>query len=260
MKISAASAVAPTFSHARSLELIAESAVDPVAGPIGMDEVQLCPQHSGTLTEGVVEKLMELYPRTKFRLHASPKVKGDHSRHANVYASNANDNQEQVAATAALSRRLNAPGYSIHAGVRGESSLTQAFDNVRRMADQFGCRVGIEGLYPPSARENHWLLSTWDEYEQMLNSGIDYALDLSHLNIVAKRERLLDLALSTALIESPQCMEIHISDNNGRADSHRPMTVGAEPWWWDLLVSCQVDAPVFYEGAIHLPTKKRLAA
>lgn len=256
MKILAASAVAPTFTHARALELIAADAVDPVAGPISLDEVQLCPQHAGVLNEDVVDRLMSSYPTTRFRIHASPRVRGEH-RHAVVFASNAHEHADQVSATAALSRRMNAPGYSIHAGVRGESTLEQSFDVIRRMADQFGCRVGVEGLYPPSARENHWLLSTWAEYEQMLNVGVDYALDLSHLNIVAKRERLLDMALTTALIESPQCMEIHVSDNNGRADSHRPMTIGEEPWWWDLLISCEVQAPVFYEGAIHLPKKKR---
>jgi sugar phosphate isomerase/epimerase len=159
--------------------------------------------------------------------------------------------------TARLSHRLNATGYSIHAGVRSQSDLNTALDAVKRMSDQFQCRVGIEGLYPPSARENHWLLSTWAEYREMLDSGVDYALDLSHLNIVGKREKFIDIEFTTELLQSSQCMEIHISDNNGRADSHRPLTIGNEPWWWDVLVKADTVAPVFYEGAIYLPKSNR---
>ena len=256
MKIYAASAVAPTFTHKKSLELIGDHSFDPVAGSISLEQVQLCPQHAGMLNDEIADRLADLHKKTQFRLHASVKVSGIH-RHAIVYASNAHLHQEQIKTTARLSRRLNATGYSIHAGVRSQSDLNTAFDAVKRMSDQFQCRVGIEGLYPPSARENHWLLSTWAEYQKMLYSGIDYALDLSHLNIVGKREKFIDIEFTKELLQSPQCMEIHISDNNGRADSHKPLTIGNEPWWWDVLVKSEAKAPIFYEGAIHLPKRIR---
>ena len=74
MKIHAASAVAPVTTHKRALSYLAEGLEDDVLGPISMEHVQLCPQHAGYIDEALLEQLMELYPATKFRLHASPKL------------------------------------------------------------------------------------------------------------------------------------------------------------------------------------------
>ena len=62
------------------------------------------------------------------------------------------------------------------------------FDKARRCSDLFGCPVAIEGQYPAAGDDPHKLLvSSWPEYRAVLDSGVPYALDLSHLNILAHR-------------------------------------------------------------------------
>lgn len=255
--IMAASAVAPGTGHARALALIAAGMSDPVLGPISMDDVQLCPQHAGRLSEELVDSLMATHPVTQFRLHATPRIAGKHV-HTIVEAVDAFNHPEQMVATAALSRRMGAKGYSIHAGQTALGTLDQAFENIRRLSDLFGCRVGIEGLYPSLGRTSRWLLATWEEHERMLEAGIDFAIDLSHIHIIAKRQRTMRMDLVRDMVSSPRCMEVHVSDNDGRADSHRPLTAGAAPWWLAVLGNVHPDADLFYEGVVVDPRRKAL--
>lgn len=253
-RIMAASAAAPGISHVRAMQEIASGIDDPILGRIHHDEVQLCPQHSGRLSEDVVEHLMESHPRTRFRIHATPRIDGEHE-HAIVEAVNASEHPDQIRATAALSRRMEAPAYTLHAGRREHGTLEKAFENTRRLADVFGCRVGIEGLYPSIGRENRWLLATWDEHEKLIEADVDFAIDLSHLGIVAKRERRQRHDLVKALVSSPHCLECHVSDNDARADSHRPLTAGSPPWWLPFLGDVHQEAVIFYEGIAVDPRK-----
>lgn len=256
-KIMAASAAAPGISHLRAVAALAKGVEDPVLGPIHMDEVQLCPQHAGRLSEAVVDTLMEEHPDTRFRIHATPRVEGTHV-HRIVEAVDAFDHPEQMAATAALSKRMGAIGYTLHAGRRELGTLERVFENTRRLADLFGCRVGVEGLYPSIGRHNTWLLASWAEHEEMLKARIPYALDVSHINIVAKRERDRRPDLLRDLLSSPNMMEFHLSDNDARADSHRPLTAGSPPWWTPFLDHVHPDASVFYEGILIDPRRKAL--
>jgi hypothetical protein len=93
------------------------------------------------------------------------------------------------------------------------------------------------------------LVSTWDEYRRLLDLGVCYGLDLSHLNIVARRERRRDPGLVRALLTSPQCIEVHVSDSDGRRDVHWMLT--EPPWWWTVLRTAHrvgMTAVVFSEG------------
>lgn len=254
-EIMAASAVAPGTSYTRAIAQIQEGLADPVLGPVGTKHMQLCPQHAGRLTEDVVDRLMSAYPDTRFRLHAIPRVGGDH-RHRILDAVNVFEAPEQLAATVMMSRRVGATGYSIHAGATAHGSLDKAFRNVRHLADLFGCRVGIEGLYPSPGGSGKWLLGTWSEYERLLEEGVDYAIDLSHLNIVVKRERTRRDDLVRDLVSSPHCIEVHVSCNDGRADSHRPLDPASPPWWTPLMAHVHPDAVVFYEGVLLDPRRR----
>lgn len=250
MKISIASAAAPGHSHIAALATLETNAVDPVLGALSFDNVQLCPQHSGVLNEERIAQIVATYPDTRFRLHASPKVEG--SRDPHVYASNARSKPEKVRALARTSHALNAQGYSLHAGLTEEASLAQALDAIPWIEDIFGCPVGIEGLYPAGNRKTYWLLNSWQDYATMLNSGVQYAVDLSHLQIVAASERRIEHGLVAELLDAPQCIEIHVSDNNGKADSHKPLNSAWPPWWMQALMT-QPDRPtrpVFYEGML----------
>lgn len=251
----AASALAPGISHARAVAAIARGVSDPVLGPVSIDEVQLCPQHSGKLHEELIDELMETHPGTRFRIHATPRVSGGH-HHRIVDAANASEHPEQMARTAALSRRMCAPGYSLHAGRRDEGTLEKAFNNVRRLEDLFQCPVGIEGLYPSTGPRDTWLLSRWSEHERLLESGVHYAIDLSHLLIVARRERDERPDLVEALVSSPRCIEVHVSDNEARLDSHRPLTPGKPVWWMRHMQSIVPTATLFYEGILVDPRRR----
>lgn len=251
MKVFAASGLAPGHRHERAMEIIAAGLSDPVLGPISIEKVQLCPQHSGTLDDDKIDALMEQYPQTTFRLHASPRVRGNKDHH--VYASNARDKPDQVKALARASQRMGADGYSLHSGLSSEGTLDEALNAIPWIEDQFQCPVGIEGLYPAGARVNYWLINSWADYAKLMKSNVRYAIDVSHLQIVAHKARHIDETLVQELLLSPACMEVHVSDNNGRADSHRPLTPNSPPWWKAILDAADQDgmvAPVFYEGML----------
>lgn len=253
--INAASAVIPGSTHQRAMERLAEGLEDPILGRIATDEVQLCPQHAGRLAEEVVDLLMETHPDTRFRIHASPRISG--IDHRIVHCSNAfDDGGAQMAATAALSRRMGARGYTLHAGETAHCTLDQALDSLLRLEDMFGCRVGVEGLYPSLGRADRWLLSRWSEHERLLERGCAFAIDLSHLHIVAKRERTQRPDLVRDLVSSPNCIEVHLSWNDGRADSHRPLDPANPPWWMAHLPEINPEAVVFYEGVLLDPKRK----
>ena len=110
------------------------------------------------------------------------------------------------------------------------------------------CPVGIEGMYP--AKGNPYLCSSWMEYRQLLDSGVRYALDLSHLNIVACAERRVETGLVKDMLASPNCIEIHVSGNDGSHDQHR--AIDGNEWWIGLLLEkASPGAVVFAEGNLR---------
>ena len=144
-----------------------------------------------------------------------------------------------------VSRHLGASVYTAHAGRRRNASLDRVLDNTRRAADLFGCMVGVEGLYP--SQDLDWLVSTWGEYRQVFESGVPYALDLSHIHILATQSGHRDMGLLAEMLACPNCIEVHVSANDGRLDSHR-LCSGQPPWWAPLLTHLHPDAVAFSEG------------
>jgi len=253
-KIYAASACLPGKSHRDAVAGICAGIAEAgIQGNLSPAKIQLCPQHYTAVTEESVDALVAEHPEIEFRLHASVRL----AKHAESIsaqggraiwdASNAHQERGQIwfKEAARVSRRLKAPAYTAHAGVRENASLDQMASNVRSLEDLFGCRVGVEGLFPTPG--DIWLLSSWEEYAWLLESGIDYALDLSHINIVARRSDRCETTLVAELLESPRCIEIHVSDNNGRDDEHKPIEA-IHPWWWSLLAGSGTKADVFSEG------------
>jgi hypothetical protein len=90
------------------------------------------------------------------------------------------------------------------------------------------------------------LLSTWADYEWLLGSDLHYAIDLSHLAIVARHERREDVSLARELVSNERAIEVHVSDNDGRADRHT--TLVRHPWWWPVLDDVHPAAVIFSEG------------
>lgn len=215
---------------------------EPLLGNLVLDHVQLCPQNLGVLTEEAADELMAMSPETRFRLHANVRV-----LRPMVFcdASNFEQHPEWFGKAASISKRLNAPAYTIHAGDRKNCSMETMLDNVKRVQDLFQCPVGVEGLYP-SKTGDAYLVSTWAEYRQVLESGVNFALDLSHLNIVGHKLGYFDHDLVREMLASPQCIEIHISDNDGNGDQHQ--TLSSKPFWFDYLDLANPNSVIFSEG------------
>ena len=214
---------------------------EPLFGAISADHIQLVPQNFGKLDDELCEMLQKAYPRNKFRLHANVRVT---DRHTLAEVSGFDLHKDWFIEAARISKLLNAPAYTAHSGSRAEASMTQMLDNARRMADLFGCAVGIEGQYP--CKDNHMLVTSWEEYREVFDSGVPYAIDLSHLNILAHKTKRYEMELIGEMLNCERCIEVHVSDNDGRGDWHQ--VCENKPWWWDLMSKINENAVIFTEG------------
>lgn len=231
----------PGLRHEVAAERLRTPIDEPLFGRLSVDHVQLVPQSMGCLTEERSDALRAAHPGTALRLHANVQVLPSRrladlsgfERHADWFAQ-----------AARISQLLEAPAYTAHAGRRSESGLAAMLDNARRCADLFGCPVGVEGHYP--AAGDAWLVSSWLEYRAVFESGVPYALDLSHLHILATQTGRHETTLVAEMLACERCIEVHVSDNDGRGDWHQVCT--EPPWWHPLLPHIHPDAVVFSEG------------
>lgn len=197
---------------------------------------QVCPQNYGAIPVEFLQNQSE----TTFLLHANVRVDGwTPSWDCSTFT----ENSQYWRALLEVNRALKCPQYTLHAGSRCYGDLQTSFDNVRRLEQFLECPVGIEGLYPNPSKSN--LLSTWEEHVELLNSGVRFALDLSHLNIVAHNSGSIETALVKELISSEHCIEVHVSGNDGTSDQHREV-LGNE-WWLEMLNHVGPNALIFSE-------------
>lgn len=215
---------------------------EPLWGRLSARHVQIVPQTRTTLDEEWIEALVARYPDTQFRLHANVRLQAFGRI---VDLSDYPQERAWFERAAQLSRLLRAPAYSAHSGRRAQASLAQIFDAARALSELFECPVAIEGQYP--TRDGAWLIDSWEEYRALLESGVPYALDLSHIKILAHRSRRLEHSLLQDLLQSPQCIEVHVSDNDGLHDSHAMCALPA-PWWIEFLPYANENAIIFSEG------------
>lgn len=231
----------PGLRHDQAALHLAHEIREPLLGVLSTDHVQLVPQSFGVLTEPMIDGLMAACPRVRFRLHANVRVLPEH-RQANL--SGYRTHCDWFRQAARISQRLAAPAYTAHAGLRREASMAEMLDNARRCSDLFGCPVGVEGQYP--ADGDIWLVSNWPEYRQLFESGVPYAIDLSHLHILVARRGNRDDVFLREMLASERCLEVHVSDNDGRGDQHQ--VCRQPPWWYPLLYHINPNAVVFSEG------------
>lgn len=242
MKIHLSLAAYPRHSaHHAMVRATQEQVSEPLLGQLSLAHVQVCPQNTGVLTHEYVAGLVEAFPQTRFRPHANVRVE---------YRRQVND-LDTFAPTMSWWRALrrccelmHAPAYTAHAGLKANATLSQVLDNTRRAQDFLGIPVGIEGHYPTP--RGIFLLDSWISYAVLLGSGVNYALDLSHLQILAAQSKRRYQTLIQELLASEHCIEVHVSDNDGRRDSHK--LLDHEPWWWPLLVHTHPNAIIFSEG------------
>ena len=221
-------------------------------GLLSTNHIQICPQTHGVISEQVAEDIVAKYPLSNIRLHANARVLpkfviGDISSWGLVP-------HEYFVALADRMKRLGSSCISLHAGYQNNCDASTLWDNMSRIQDLMdditsgSVEVAIEGLYPSTQRPQ-WL-GTWAAYEELLWRNRPFALDLSHLKIVKKQEGLWPVDLVNALITSPWCREIHVSENDGTRDHHLK-AVKQPVWWSDVhpsLLAAQPQAVVFSEG------------
>lgn len=231
----------PGTPFADAMALARAGVSEPLLGPLSSDHVQLCPQQRGVLDEALVDHLRDRYPTSRFRLHANVRV--ETQRQIRDWSS-FDAGHSYWHTLARLSRRLDAPAYSAHAGRRAESTLDAVFEAARRASDSFGCPCAVEGHYPTPGMIFH--LDTWTEYARLLDARVPYAIDLSHLAIVAHHEGRVERSLVIELLAAPECIEVHLSANSGVSDEHQILE--QPPWWWGLLAAVTPSAVIFSEG------------
>lgn len=241
MKIHAATACLPGYDIEQAASIIHTGLREPGLGEISTDHIQLCPQNTGEIDEAMCDRLRQAYPDTAFRLHANARI---WNRHVRYDASTFHDDAKQYFRDMAdRSRRLNAPAYSLHAGFRRNCTFQVMLDNVAKIQDIFGdIPVAIEGLYRNDRLPQ--LMDSWVEYEAAMKAGCLLAIDLSHTKILTETEG--DSEVLDALLASPNTIEIHLSENDGRSDQHT--IIKRKPAWWDRLLTANSNAIVFTEG------------
>ena len=233
----------PGKSHGVACEIACSGDVsEPLWGPLSHDHLQLCPQNFGHLSEDLALVLKEKFlGKTQLRLHANVRVL---KNHVMADLSGFNCHKNFFCQAARISQMLGAPAYTAHAGKRSESSIDGLFENAKRAADLFGCPVGIEGHY--QTKGDSYLISNWHEYRLLFESGVPYALDLSHLNIVAAHSGKQEISLVQDMLASSNCLEVHFSDNDGIGDTHQK--IERAPWWYEFISFIHPLATVFSEG------------
>jgi len=243
--VNASAACFPGYTTENAMEALSAGVVEPVMGPLSLKRVQLCPQNHGALTAERLQRLCQAYPETRFRLHANIRTAQGQPRWTAADVGPASRAYFQELGR--LSQVIGAEAYTLHAGHRASASLDQLEKNRRTLEDLMGIPVGIEGMYP--VRRSTWLIDSWAEYRWLLEAGMRFAVDLSHLKIVARHERQVDEGLVAALLASPNCLEVHVSDNDGRRDTHQ---VTGKPVWWMPLLETAVrenrNLVIFAEG------------
>jgi len=243
VKVNLSLAAFPAMRHLKAAaSALSEPLTEPFLGTLAREHAQLVPQNFGILDEVTVDELVTRYPQTQFRLHANVRV----LREMAVWdLSNFAEHSAHWKQAATISRLLSAPAYSAHAGER-RCSFDGVLNAARHAADLFGCKVAVEGHYPERGNSAKYHVATWEEYRALFESGVPYALDLSHLNIVAHFTGRFETTLVTEMLACERCAEVHLSDNDGLGDQHQ--TLKDEPWWWSLLPHVHANSVIFTEG------------
>ncbi len=108
--------------------------------------------------------------------------------------------------------------------------------------------VCLETMY-----HDYWL-GCGEEIEVAMSFGIKLAVDISHLWIQVC-SGVISRSTLRRLMDYPNIMEVHISANNGRNDSHRPCTGNEMLLEWGL----SQGAPVVLECNMHkMSTQQRV--
>lgn len=159
---------------------------------------------------------------------------------------------------------VNAEAYSVHPGSfalgwQRERAYAVFVDNARWLAARCaerGIAFGVEMMFPmPEASRMKNLLDSPGEVDRFLDDVPEAKLvvDVAHMRLWpgAERDTLFDRYVSRAL-------EVHVSDNDGRRDTHTP--VHERTWWWQKLAAVPPSVPLVLESRLTRPGAPSLCA
>lgn len=214
-------------------------------GHIASPLLQICPQNLGVIDELTLDQINEAHPEANIRLHANIHLLPMRMLKDVV---NFNPADPYWIRLKELTQYGAMSVYSAHAGLREDHDMTFVIEQQARLMDFLRIPVALEGHYP--TRENRYLASDWAEWEMMFNSGLPYVVDLSHAAIIANLCRQRNDTLLIAMLSHANCLEVHISGNDERADQHTPLH--GHEWWWSLMTHIHSEASIFYEGVFRV--------
>jgi hypothetical protein len=103
--------------------------------------------------------------------------------------------------------------------------------------------VTVEVMYPG------WLLGSDDELRAVMRLGVPLAIDVSHLYLQVAAGSVTSATLRQ-LFDYPHVAEVHVSDNDGRADRHWPLTTDSYGLDWAAERAAE-GVPVICESYLH---------
>lgn len=133
-----------------------------------------------------------------------------------------------------LLAKLGATRYSVHAGGYSDGDhaaalvrFVEGFLVLRELAASRGVTLGIETMYPLRHGPRRYLAANLTSVRELAGAlpGVPWVLDLAHVGLWGNDARVPAL---TALRALP-LLEVHVSDNDGRSDTHAPIR---EDTWW----------------------------
>ena len=152
------------------------------SGCCRLAQVQLVPQSFGILTEAVVSSLMAAFPQARFRLHANVRLLPDASHGRSVGLSGATP-------TGSARRRASAEVWrrppTRRTPDRAAKPPWPRCSTTRAAAPTCSAVRWVSKGSTPARVTPGWCRAG-REYRQLFESGVPYAIDLSHLNILAE--------------------------------------------------------------------------
>jgi hypothetical protein len=205
-------------------------------------QIQICPQHIGTITPTTLERVIKKFPKTQFRLHANVRVENIHRPFDAGFS--LDENIEYVKKLKQAQEIIQAQFYSYHAPMRHHKSWQEIKHNIFELQDFLNIPVALEGLYPNHKLQDDDLwANSLEAYQFIYNNNIFYALDLSHVHIAYaqanKTDKFSFIELTKNMLKSNYCLEIHVSSNDGLHDSHK--SIQEDIWWKELLNSVEIN-------------------
>lgn len=153
-------------------------------------------------------------------------------------------------------QRSGARHFSVHGGLYNpefmsrSKAMSKFADNYQmsvNLGKEYGIKMGIETAYP-TLNGSKYVLDSEEDIKTFVSmfpeTGL--VLDFAHVKIQKNFDKAKE-SLVDFMLAHPNLMEVHISDNDGKRDSHTPVTKSL--YFWDKLKS-RKDVPIVIEGKL----------